>query len=354
MNARAHARRSWTGDNLGFAGPSYGASTPQPAYGAASHHVGTPYYPEPALQDSYQFAHQRASPGMASNRSFPAMDSFDYSPFSQASDLAPARGGFGGAMSPAFSPYSEPPVIPGGQARRRSHSFAGPANVFSPPMDLRLPVGDPPIDFPSRGRRGSFGAYTPTPTPTVQPRHSRGISADDFSLPPRGAGYGTPAPFEVETRRGRRKSAYQAPGEQRRRQRRASSAVTFAYPEAAYIAPGMFNNTIKFRMKSADESGIRLRDLLNSNFKISSKYNYRVHSSSWRNVQIMWPGCTPASFRVEFLTTRKGKLDLHSLARSLAESCKIYFRSQPVNFDWKQAKLYCIRDNGGVWSVSLH
>ena len=62
--------------------------------------------------------------------------------------------------------------------------------------------------------------------------------------------------------------------------------MTFAYPEATYIAPGMFSNTIKFRVKHAEESGICLRDILRDDFRVSGKYTYRVYSNTLRDIQI--------------------------------------------------------------------
>ena len=62
--------------------------------------------------------------------------------------------------------------------------------------------------------------------------------------------------------------------------------MTFAYPEATYIAPGMFSNTIKFRVKHAEGSGICLRDILRDDFRVSGKYTYRVYSNTLRDIQI--------------------------------------------------------------------
>ncbi|KAI5894310.1 uncharacterized protein SCHCODRAFT_02501466 [Schizophyllum commune H4-8] len=466
---KAHARRSWTGDNTGFASPSYAAGTPQPVlgtphmpvhgtprlpvqgtpylpvhgtphmpvHGTPRHHVGTPYYPDHRQLDSFQFGHPRASPGMVSNKSF------DYSPYSQASDL---RGGF----SPA---YSELPVIPAGSARRRSHSFTTPAGGgFSPaslPMGTpAVPMGPvfspfdgayPPTPFPPTPGAHPVtpsaypttpGVYPSTPsgypttpggypsTPGVYPttsRHSRrmydfaiardsGYEGADYRRGRRSSsvfqgpspGYQAASPAYHRGRRsssahqgrpssmhrGRSSSAHRgrSPSAHRGRSssahharsssalrgrsssahpaarghRRSASAVTFAYPEATYIAPGMFSNTIKFRVKHAEESGIRLRDILRDDFRVSGKYTYRVHSNSLRDMKIEWPGYPSANYRVEFRSNSMGNLNLRSLARSLGESCKLYFKANPVPFDWKEARLYCIRDTGGLWKVSLH
>ncbi|KAL1732787.1 hypothetical protein EV714DRAFT_206086 [Schizophyllum commune] len=464
MNMKAHARRSWTGDNTGFAGPSYATGTPQPVlgtprmpahgtprtphlpvhgtphmpvHGTPRHRVGTPYYPDHRQLDSFQFGHPRASPGMVSNKSF------DYSPYSQASDL---RGGF----SPA---YSEPPVIPAGTARRRSHSFTTPAGggfspavggfAPAPPMGTpaNVPMGPvfspfdgayPPTPFPptpSAYPTTPVGAYPSTPgvypatpsgyptTPGVYPatpRHSRGMydfaiardsgyegadyrrgrrSSSVFQGPPpacqgsptyhRGrrsssAHQGRPS----STHRGRSSSAHRgrSPSTHRGRSssahphrsssalrgrsssahpttrghRRSASAVTFAYPEATYIAPGMFSNTIKFRVKHAEESGICLRDIIRDDFRVSGKYTYRVYSNTLRDIQIEWPGYPSEKYRVEFRVNSEGNLNLRKLARSLGESCKLYFQKHPVPFDWTEARLYCIRDTGGLWKMSLH